>query len=78
MAKTEAWICPVCNSNNTTETSNGFEDLCAYSHMRCEDCGAEWEDNFSVEYCGYNIHTEDGDTIIYDTKGDEIWPHTKS
>ena len=72
MAKTTEWVCPICNSNNTTELHSGFEDMCAYSHMRCEDCGAEWDDNFSVEYCGYNIHTEDGDTKVYNAKGEEV------
>jgi hypothetical protein len=52
--------------------SSGFEDMYAYSHMRCRDCCAEWDDNFAVEYCGYNIETEDGDTKIYNAEGKEI------
>lgn len=72
MAKTQEWICPLCNSDDTTEMSSGFEDMCAYSHMRCDRCGAEWDDNFSVEYCGYNIETENGDTKIYNAEGKEI------
>ena len=72
MAKKREWICPICNSDDTTEISIGCEVLCAYSLLRCDKCGAEWDDNFSVQYCGYNIETEDGDTKIYNAEGKEI------
>lgn len=72
MAKTREWICPICNSNHTTEMSSGFEDMCAYSHMRCDKCGAEWDDNFSVEYCGYNLFNEYGQLVIFDAQGEEV------
>lgn len=72
MTKTSERICPICNSDDTTEMDSCFEDMCAYAHMRCNECGAKWYDNFFVQYCGYNIETEDGETKIYNREGEEI------
>jgi transcription elongation factor Elf1 len=72
MAKTHAMICPICGNENTVEDSSGFEDMCAYTRNHCEICGAEWEENYSVEYCGYNIADENGQTIIYNAEGEEV------
>jgi transcriptional regulator NrdR family protein len=72
MVKTHAMICPICGNENTVEDSSGFEDMCAYTRNHCEICGAEWEENYSVEYCGYNIADENGQTVIFDAQGEEI------
>ena len=71
MKKTNPCICPKCANENTVEVDCGFEDMCAYTRNRCEMCGAEWEENYSVEYCGYNI-TDNNGCVIYDAQGDEI------
>lgn len=72
MAKTTPCICPKCGNENTIELSSGFEDMCAYTHNHCGICGAEWEENYSVEYCGYNMEDENGHTIIFNAEGEEI------
>lgn len=70
--KTHAIVCPICGNENTIEVDSGFEDMCAYTKHHCDMCGAEWEENYSVEYCGYNICNEYGQTVIYDAQGEEI------
>ena len=72
MSKTREVVCPICGNENTTETGSGFEDMCAYTTNHCEMCGAEWEENYSVQYCGYNIRNEYGQTVIYGANGEEI------
>ena len=70
--KTREIVCPICGNEDTTEMGSGFEDMCAYTLHHCAKCGASWEENYSVEYCGYNICNEDGQTVIYDAQGEEI------
>lgn len=71
--KTEPNICPQCGEDVLTECiDSGFEDACAFTKHFCPTCGAEWEENYAVEYCGYNIADENGHTIIYNAEGEEV------
>ena len=72
MTKTHEMVCPICGNENTIEDSSGFEDMCAYTRNHCEMCGAEWEENFSTQYCGYNLLNEDGQITIFDAQGEEV------
>ena len=70
--KVSAIICPICSNENTIEIDSGFEDMCAYTKHHCDICGAEWEENYSVEYCGYNMLNEYGQMVIYGAQGEEV------
>ena len=71
--KTQPSVCPECGEDVLTEeTESGFEDMCAFTKHFCPCCGAEWEENYSVQYCGYNKTDENGQTIIYDAEGEEV------
>ena len=72
MAKNRPFICPICGNENIVEDGSGLEDLCAYVCCHCEMCGAEWEENFSTEYCGYNLRNEYGKTVVYNELGEEV------
>ena len=70
--KNEPFICPFClSAENVESLDNGVEDMCAYEKLHCCACDVEWEDNFSLSYCGYNIATDSGH-LIFDEKGEEI------
>lgn len=69
--KNEPNVCPMCEEDCEIVDS-GIEDGCAYTKCYCPKCDIEWEENFSIEYCGYNLRDEDGNMILYDHEGKEI------
>ena len=69
--KNEPCTCPLCGEEGAVQYA-GFEDGCAYEKLRCPYCDIEWEETYAVMYCGYNCKDENGLTILYNDKGEEI------
>ena len=71
--KIEPFICPFClSAENVESLDSGIEDYCGYEKLHCCECSIEWEENFTLAYCGYNITNEKGETTIYNELGEEI------
>jgi len=41
-------FCPECNSKNITAGDYDFDGKRVYSEIKCEDCGAEWGDIYTL------------------------------
>jgi hypothetical protein len=53
--------CPWCNGKNTNQLGCDVDGSTAWCNCDCEDCGAEWTDQF--ELTGYNkLHAPNGKT----------------
>lgn len=66
--KQHAYICPTCGEMKTIDfIESSLEDGIAYERMRCWKCGEEWENFYSIQYCGYTA----GNTV-FNAKGDRI------
>ena len=56
--------CPRCHSYNLEYQAIEIEgDGMCYYPYKCEDCGQEGEEWYSMEFSGHNVYTEDGDMI---------------
>ena len=73
MKKIDPYVCPKCGTHENIESlESGLEDMCGFEKLHCCACDCEWEENYSLNYCGYNMEDENGQTIIYDERGEEI------
>lgn len=55
--------CPKCHSGNLDYDAVEFSDNMCYFPYKCEECGQEGEEWYSMVFSGHNIYTEDGDKI---------------
>ena len=44
------WECPCCHSGNLEYWTIDFYDDQCYFPRTCEDCGAEWEEWYAMEF----------------------------
>lgn len=63
----EQWKCPCCHSDNLEYWTMEFEDDQCYFPRLCEDCGAQWEEWYSMEFTWHeNVLDKGGDEVLFD------------
>lgn len=55
--------CPRCKHLNLDYESACFEDTMVYFPWKCEDCGLQGEEWYSLDFQGHNIYDEEGNII---------------
>ena len=55
--------CPCCKGNNLDYGAVEFEDNMLYFPYKCNDCGLEGEEWYSMDFAGHNFYDEDGNQI---------------
>lgn len=61
--KNEQGVCPKCGSYSLDYKTAEFTESMLYYPYKCEDCGQEGEEWYSMDFQGHNIYTETGDCI---------------
>ena len=66
--KDNDYVCPKCGESNCIEMDSeiGVDGGCI--KYQCEDCGATWNEYFTVRYDGYEFEEK-----VYDKDGKMIW-----
>lgn len=52
--------CPICKSADISGGRLDADGSEAWQEIRCEECGAEWQDLFTSLHCDFTFHKEDG------------------
>lgn len=58
----EQGLCPICNSENLSYDTIELIDDMLYYPWKCEDCSAQGEEWYKLNFSGHNIIDEDGIT----------------
>lgn len=62
--KNEMGYCPKCKEQNLEYGAIELEgDYGAYFPYKCNNCGLEGEEWYSMEFVGHNIYDENGEVI---------------
>lgn len=61
--KNEQGYCPKCHTLNLDYQPIEYVDGMCYYPYKCEECGQEGEEWYSMVFAGHNVITEDGDVI---------------
>lgn len=56
-------ICPNCKEKNLNYGAVQFENVFAYFPYKCNNCGLEGEEWYSMEFAGHNVYDENGEEI---------------
>lgn len=55
--------CPKCGGLNLDYQAIKYTDSMCYYPYKCEDCGQEGEEWYSMEFAGHNIYDENGECV---------------
>lgn len=61
--KNSVGVCPNCKENSLDYGSIQLEGECAFFPYKCENCGLEGEEWYSMEFIGHNVYDENGELI---------------
>ena len=61
--KNEQGKCPKCGGFNLDYQVIQYTDSMCYYPYKCEDCGQEGEEWYSMEFAGHNVYDESGECI---------------
>ena len=56
-------VCPKCGESNLEYESIRLEGEMAYFPYKCNNCGQEGEEWYSMEFAGHNVYDEEGNLI---------------
>ncbi len=57
--------CPICNGHNIMHEHIDYGDGdYVYYPWKCEDCSAQGEEWYKLEFVGHNLYNEQGDLIV--------------
>lgn len=59
----EQGLCPKCKSGNLEYFATEYVDNMCYYRYKCEDCGQEGEEWYSLTFEGHNVYDENGEMI---------------
>ena len=61
--KNEQGACPKCGGFNLDYQAVRVENEMCYYPYKCEDCGQEGEEWYSMDFAGHNVYDEHGECI---------------
>lgn len=56
-------VCPYCKEQDLEYGAIQLEGECAYFPYKCNNCGLEGEEWYSMEFTGHNVYDENGELI---------------
>ena len=65
-------FCPWCGGENLTSHLMDSDVTIAWRDVECEDCGAEWRDEFSLAAISWNEGKVDVDRVYSDERWDDL------
>ena len=69
--------CPVCGSSMVNYGSSDLNDNIMSYPCECADCGATWNEDYSLNFCGVSyVYDKDGNKLgnVLNSKGEEECP----